>query len=252
MWLQWLWKLNTQLNDKSSKKMSKSDGNWENKMWQTQKTLIFWKIWLTDFCNFLIQQPFYYQTIPWTVFFILVLFFNVVSVFRAFFPKMQHLYTVLSNWGCFPKLLVFYVFACFVNLQRFGLLSPSIRLRDSVSQSIFSKHLSPALRLKWDMYICSQGATREKTLKFQGGITSQSALINVECALFLHERPLACVYADCDYLTAAKTPVEKEREGEWSGGKSEHNGGKKEAWHDYDESNYSRGIVKDSTPLHCN
>lgn len=79
------------------------------------------------------------------------------------------------------------------------------------------------------MYICSQGATREKTLKFQGGITSQSALINTECALFLHERPLACVYADCDYLTAAKTPVEKEREGEWSGGKSEQNGGKKEA-----------------------
>lgn len=165
MWLQWLWKLNTQLNGKSSKKMSKSDGNWENKMWQTQKTLIFWKIWLTDFCNFLIQQPFYYRTIPWTVVFILVLFFYVVSAFRAFFPKAQHLYTVLSNWGCFPNLLVFYVFACFVNLQWFGLSSPSIRLRDSVSQSIFSKHLSPALRLKWDMYICSQGATREKNIK---------------------------------------------------------------------------------------
>lgn len=105
MWLQWLWKLNTQLNDKSSKKMSKSDGNWENKMWQTQKTLIFWKIWLTDFCNFLIQQPFYYRTIPWTVFFILVLFLRCFCLQSFLSQSAAPVY-------CVVKLRMFSKFAC--------------------------------------------------------------------------------------------------------------------------------------------
>lgn len=105
MWLQWLWKLNTQLHDKSSKKMSKPDGNWEKKMLQTQKTLIFWKIRLTDFCNFLIQQPFYYQTIPWTFFSILVLFLRCFCV-RSFLSQNA------APVYCVVKLRMFSKFAC--------------------------------------------------------------------------------------------------------------------------------------------
>lgn len=93
MWLQWLWKLNTQLNEKSSKKMSKSDGNWENKMWQTQKTLIFWKIWLTDFCN------------SGTVVFILVLFLRCFCLQSFLSQSAAPVY-------CVVKLRMFSKFAC--------------------------------------------------------------------------------------------------------------------------------------------
>lgn len=38
---------------------------------------------------------------------------------------------------------------------------------------------------------------KKKTLRFQGGLTSQRAPINIECALFPHARPSLCVCA-CD------------------------------------------------------
>lgn len=231
--------------------MSKPDGNWEKKMLQTQKTLIFWKIWLTDFCNFLIQQPFYYRTIPWT-------FFSILMHFLRCFCVLSFLSQSAAPVYCVVKLRMFSKFACVLCICMFCQFAVvwALESQHQIKGQRVAKHIlkapftCPQVEVRY-VYMFS-GCYQGKTLKFQGGITSQSALINVECALFLHERPLACVYADCDYLTAAKTPVEKEREGEWSGGKSEHNGGKKEAWHDYDESNYSRGIVKVSTPFHCN
>jgi len=67
-------------------------------------------------------------------------------------------------------------------------------LRSRLGDNMFHIRKAPFVHFlpkAGEYYACMyvQGSTQERTLKFQGGITSQNALINIECALFPHARP---------------------------------------------------------------